>query len=176
MKPDEYYRQLYKLAFIDRYSNRYRVTNENVAMHSFFVAAIVLQLYEEYDFNLRVALVAAISHDIMEADISDVTHDIKQRHKALSKELNKAEFIEVKKYPQLVQDGFEIFENNVTVESLVANLADVIQVYQYYTMEVSLGNLTVSDIGKESQERIRQYRKRLKPYERLNRHFAERTI
>ena len=165
MTLDEYYTKIYTLSFINRYTNVIRVKNEDVAQHSFFVSAIVLKLHEDYDFDLGKALQAAISHDISEADLSDVTHDVKVKFPNLANEISIAENTVLKKYPPAVRVGFLIFIGD-SVEGLVVNLADVIQVQQYLSNEISLGNAKLSSI--ENQTRVRRHalEQELKSYER----------
>ncbi len=165
MTLDEYYTKIYTLSFINRYTNVIRVKNEDVAQHSFFVAAIILKLHEDYDFDLGKALQAAISHDISEADLSDVTHDVKLKFPNLANEISLAESTVLKKYPPAVREGFLIFIGE-SVEGIIVNLADVIQVQQYLSNEIALGNAKMSSI--ENQTRVRRYalEQELKPYER----------
>jgi len=166
MEIDEYYNKIYRLSFINRYTNIIRVRNEDVAQHSFFVAAIVLKLHDKYEFNLGKALQAAVCHDITEADLSDVTHDVKQDNPGLAKEISIAEIKAIKNYPQAVQDGFSEFENPSSIHGKIANLADVIQVQQYINSEISLGNSNVENIRIESLHRKDQLEKELKYCER----------
>ncbi len=166
MRVANYYAKIYRLAFINRYTNVVRIRNEDVAQHSFFVAAIILKLHEEYDFDLGKALQAAISHDITEADLSDVTHDVKQRFPQLAEEISIAESSAIKEYPQAVQDGFSEFENPSSVAGMIANLADIMQVEQYIESEISLGNTNVGGIQDESRSRRYSLTRSLKSYVR----------
>lgn len=166
MKLSDYVNSVYRLRFINRYTNRIRIRDEDVAQHSFFVAAIILKLHDDYKFDLGIALQAAVSHDITEADLSDVTHDVKKKNPELAKEIKKAEHREIMKYPRAVQEGALLFEECDTVESLIANLADVIQVQQYVDSEISIGNSTLSDIDKNTRIRMYVLKKELKEYAR----------
>ena len=74
-----------------RYQNCNRLVNESVAEHSFYVAVFVLKLREYYDFNLEVALKTALIHDIPEARISDIPHNIKLANPEVAAALEKAE-------------------------------------------------------------------------------------
>ena len=166
MNLTEYYDKIYTLSFINRYTNVIRVKNEDVAQHSFFVAALVLKLHEKYDFDLGKALQAAISHDMSEADLSDVTHDVKVNFPDLAHEISIAELEVLKKYPKSVLDGVEIFLSNST-EGLIANLADVVQVQQYLSNEISLGNKKMFQIEAKTRERRNALEQELKQYERI---------
>ncbi len=166
MTLEEYLNRIYRLRFITRYTNRIRVRNEDVAQHSFFVSAIVLRLHDDYEFDLGLALQLTVSHDITEADLSDVTHDVKRNNPDLAKEIKKAEDRELLKYPEAVKVGATLFNGCSTVESLIANFADVLQVQQYVDSEISLGNSTLCDIECETRVRSASLREELKPYER----------
>ena len=162
----EFLNHTHTLAFVKRYGNRHRINDESVAEHSFFVALIVIKLYEEYDFNLESALVAALSHDVPEADISDVTHGIKKRHVQLASVLLKAEIDEIQKYPNKIQEGYATFQLDSMVEGLIAQLADVLQVRQYIQTEYNLGNATMQDIHYTTVKRIGLLRERLHEHRR----------
>lgn len=166
MNMTEYYDKIYTLSFINRYTNVIRVKNEDVAQHSFFVAAIVLKLHDTYEFDLGRSLQAAISHDISEADLSDVTHDVKMRFPALAHEITSAENVVLKDYPKTVQDGIEIFFSD-SAEGLIVNLADIIQVQQYLSNEISLGNKKMFQIEAKTRERRAKLEQELKAYERI---------
>jgi len=162
MNLEEYYSHIHRLSFVTRYSNIPRIRNESVAEHSFFVAAIILKLKDDYKFNLGIALQLAISHDITEADLTDVTHRIKRNHPRLANEIASAERRELLKYPYAVQYGAKVFMGR-SIEALIVNLADVIQVEQYALAEVNLGNSHMDDILKESNMRIHQLQKEIEP-------------
>jgi len=161
----KYSNHIYKLITVHRYSTLPRIKTENVAEHSFFVAAILLSLWDEYEFDLGVALQAAISHDILEADFTDVIHPIKVKYPDIAIALVEAERCEIQKYPLATQHGYFIFCND-SVEGLVANYADVLQILQYVESEEKLGNTAVSDVRLEARQRAATLRDRMKPYAR----------
>jgi 5'-deoxynucleotidase YfbR-like HD superfamily hydrolase len=139
----EYYDKLIRLSYICRYSNIPRIKNESVAEHSFLVAALVIKLYEEYKFNLGVALLAAVSHDITEYIVNDVTHETKKLFPEIAKYMRKAEGIAADSLPEHARLGIKIFNGDIQMyytESLVVQLADIIQCQQYAENEVRLGN------------------------------------
>ncbi len=174
MSLKEYYSRIYKLSFITRYSSRFRIVNEDVAQHSFFVAAIVLKLYDEYSFNLGRALTAAVSHDILESDLGDISYILKSNHPNLNKAICEIEQKELEKYPNSVKLGINIYNNNSSVESKIVHLADVIQVQQYISMEKQLGNTSMKDIQFDILERLNKLREGLQPYERNKRNSKKK--
>lgn len=165
MNTDEFYEHIYRLAFVTRYCNLPRLRNESVAEHSFFVAAIILQLKDEYKFILSSALKAAIAHDIAESDLGDPVHPVRERHPYLDAAYKTAEAVEMSKYPQQVQLGWSTFES-VSVEGKVVQLADVLQVQQYAKSEIALGNTNMRPVLIGSKQRENKLRKELKSYER----------
>jgi len=139
----EYYDKLIRLSYICRYSNIPRIKNESVAEHSFLVAALVIKLYEEYKFNLGAALLAAVAHDITEYVVNDVTHETKRLFPTIAKYMRKAEDVAADTLPEHARLGIKIFNGEVQAcytESMVVQLADIIQCQQYAENEVRLGN------------------------------------
>ena len=168
MTAEEYYKHIYRLAFIVRFQNRIRVHNENVAEHSFFVAAIILQLYDDYEFDLGKALELAVSHDIVEIDVNDITNDVTSKYPNLEAELHLAAREEICKYPHSVYYGFLEYEEQKTIEARIAKLADIIQVRQYVMLEQSLGNSTFPDILAAIRRREWASKQELRKHERDN--------
>lgn len=169
MTLEDFLTSTYRLSYVTRYSNRARIRDESVAEHSFFVALIVIRLHEDYNFDLEKALIAALSHDVAESDLSDVTHDIKTKYVQLSNALQEAEFEEIAKYPTVIKSGFTDFEVRDSPESLIANLADILQVRQYINSEMNMGNSTFADINYTCRKRISVLMEGLKQYEREDR-------
>lgn len=135
----EYIKTIYPLSYIIRYSNIPRIKDESVAEHSFYVAAIVQKLHDDYDFDLGKALNMAIAHDMIEVYINDIPHPIKRRYPDLAKLLKEIERGEAKNFPKSVEVGL----NNLTtdcVESDMVHMADAIQCEQYAMNEIALGN------------------------------------
>lgn len=131
-----------KMRNLVRYQTAPRVSSETVAEHSFFVAAYVLKLYDLFNFDLTKALSLALLHDFSEVYISDVPHPIKEDFPELSKALDEAEFAVNKKYisEEFATDIIVSFNNKLTPEGLIVNLADVLSVVSYSKYEINLGN------------------------------------
>jgi 5'-deoxynucleotidase YfbR-like HD superfamily hydrolase len=137
----QFYEDISVLAHIPRYSNVPRITSESVAEHSFFVAALVVKLHEEYTFNLERALTMAVVHDWGEVGAGDITVATKRRSYALSQAAHQVEedTVATMLSPDKIEIWFE-YEEQSTVESRIVKLADIMQCIQYATMEVRLGN------------------------------------
>jgi len=161
----KYIKMIYPLSYIIRYSNVPRIKDESVAEHSFYVAAIVQKLYEEYCFDLGKALNMAISHDIIEIHTNDIPHLIKNRHPKLVGLLKKIEVEEAEGFPFAVSAGIsDLLEDSV--ETKIVKLADAIQCEQYARNEKQLGNSGYMDkVIKNSVERIEHIRKSLEDYD-----------
>ena len=146
-------KDLYKLKYIIRYSNYARVTNEDVAQHSFYVSCIVIELHQRYkETDLGKMLLMSTVHDWPESIIDDVSHAVKRDYPAVAKALKVAERKVVKNYPLEVQDAFNEFEDQKTLESKIVKLADTIQCIQYLENEHTLGNSSLMQLLLESME------------------------
>jgi len=159
-----WYKQLYRLQFITRYSNVPRVRDENVAQHSFFVASLCLEIMEGLDyskFNKAKVLTMAITHDWAEADIDDIAHDVKRDFPTVKKALKVAERKVMSKYPKNIQDAFQEYDENDTYESAIVQLADTLQCVQYLESEVNLGNRYMEDMLTESRNYLPQLEARI---------------
>ena len=124
-----------------RYQNCNRLVNESVAEHSFYVAVFVLKLREYYDFNLEVALKTALIHDIPEARISDIPHNIKIANPEVAAALEKAEEkVTVDMLSEEANVLLKSFNHGDTVEGKICQLADVLSVVLYANDEIKCGN------------------------------------
>ena len=124
-----------------RYQNCNRLVNESVAEHSFYVAVFVLKLREYYDFNLEVALKTALIHDIPEARISDIPHNIKLANPEVAAALEKAEEkVTVDMLSEEANTLLKSFNHGDTVEGKICQLADVLSVVLYANDEIKCGN------------------------------------
>jgi len=139
MTKKEYYEKIYRLCYIIRYGNIPRIKNESVAEHTFLINAMLLQLNEEYEFDLGKALVFATAHDILEADTSDICHTLKRDNKELYEAIKKAEKSFASRYPPTVKYGIEEYDKGDTVESKVVHLADAMQCLQTANNELKTG-------------------------------------
>ncbi len=165
MNLDVFYANVYKLSFITRYSNQIRITNESVAQHSFFVATIVLALHNDYEFDLSRSIIGAICHDITESDLGDVSYKLRRDSKVLENEIYKVEQKVIKKYPQAIREGIDIINEN-SIEGYIVKLADAIQVFQYTSIEISLGNSNMIKIKEKTNERIKELMVKLEPWKK----------
>ena len=155
---DEFYEDYYVLSYITRYSNVIRIKNESVAEHSFFVALLVLKLADTYNFDIQTALAYAIVHDMMEAEINDITHYTKSKYPEINKAVKDAETQAFNAFPDgWIKSYYEFGKMYPdSNEMLIVKLADVIQCSQYAKHEMKLGNKGyMEDVFCESVKRRR---------------------
>ena len=151
-RPD--FDELYRLAFINRYSNMPRIRNESVAEHSFFVASITIQMRQVLHFDLAKVVTLAIIHDWPEARIDDVSHKVKRDFPSVKQALRQAEAEIIEDYaPELQLHYRNIDSETQSFNHLILHLADAVQCVQYSKAEINLGNKYMDTIYKESVER-----------------------
>ena len=164
----QFSQEIYALKALTRYNNKFKLINESVAEHSFFVAILILKLYEVYNFDLEKALSMGLIHDVPELHLSDITYDVKRNFPKLRDAILDAEkSIIDKRYPEWRHLFNELVVNVESVESMVVVLADVMSCIQYASTEIDLGNSGyMKNVLKESKKRMRELEKKLKKYRR----------
>lgn len=161
---------VYKLNNIIRYANVSRISYENVAIHSYHTACIVMQLYLDYNFNLEKALTMALSHDIPETEIDDISHATKSKFPAVAMALKEAEVCVVNKYPDFMRDAVKEFMDGTSVEAVIVQIADADQCTQYTEYEIrQLGNTSteMATIYHDSIVRAEKLKKSIVNYKRV---------
>ena len=162
----QFSQEIYALKALTRYNNKFKLINESVAEHSFFVAILILKLHEVYNFDLEKALSMGLIHDIPELHLSDITYDVKRNFPKLRDSILDAEKTIInKQYPEWSHLFNELVVNVESVESMVVVLADVMSCIQYASTEIDLGNSGyMKNVLKESKKRMRELEKKLKNY------------
>ena len=158
-----------------RYQNCNRLVNESVAEHSFYVAVFVLKLREYYDFNLEVALKTALIHDIPEARISDIPHNIKLAYPEVAAALVKAEEkVTVDMLSEEANVLLKSFNHGDTVEGKICQLADVLSVVLYANDEIKCGNRIFNYIAIKAIARCKEIVASLEAH--LNKSYTQEQI
>lgn len=162
----KYLTDIYKLAAIKRYSNIFKLHEESVAEHGFFVAAIVLDLAQEYEFNVGEAMIIAVSHDMTEIELNDCPHVIKRKYPSIAKAYEECEADVAALLPPLCAWGAREFDaKERSVEAKIVLLADVIQCIQYSLVEIKMGNEGyMAEVYSNSVKRELMLREELKEY------------
>jgi 5'-deoxynucleotidase YfbR-like HD superfamily hydrolase len=162
-----YLHDIYRLAYIKRYSNVPKIHEESVAEHGFFVAAIVLDLHSKYEFKLGTALIIAISHDMSEMELNDCPHIIKKKYPQIAKAYAICEEEVAQQLPPIVAFGSRAFdEEPKSLEAKIVHLADAMQCIQFAQVEVSMGNKGYMQVVLDNSiARVKQLEEELKPYE-----------
>lgn len=161
--------KVYNLKFIQRYSITPRITNETVAEHSFFVATYVMELYNDYKFDLNKAVQMAIIHDFAESFTGDITLSTKTMCPELVEAVSNAEKeVMFQNFPSFIYELYREYEQRTSVESLIVKLADTMQVKQYAGNEIELGNnsITMRSIFSHAVDDIDLFERKLAVYKR----------
>lgn len=158
-----------------RYQNCNRLVNESVAEHSFYVAIFVLKLREYYEFDLEKALKTALIHDIPEARISDIPHNIKLANPEVAEALEKAETkVTIEMLSEEANDLLSNFNHGTSPEGKICQLADVLSVVLYANDEIKCGNKVFNYIAIKAIARCKEIVKSLEP--QLNRAYTQEQI
>lgn len=151
-----------KMSDLNRYNNRTRLTNENIAEHSFYVAFAVMKLCEIFNVKESTKLKAlqmSILHDIAEVETNDIPYPTKQKSPELKLLLEQLEMEYVlETYPQFYNIFSEFVVMGNTEASLLVKVADAISVLQYAKKEIALGNNTpdMLDIYVDTTRRVNE--------------------
>lgn len=136
----KYYEDIYRLAYIKRYSNIPTIHEESVAEHGFFVAAIVIKLHDTYDFDIGFALLMAVAHDMPEMELNDCPHIIKERYPQIKEAYDVCEKEVVKQFPPSIRQAVHEYDKQRHIEAKIVHLADAMQCAQFSKSELKLGN------------------------------------
>lgn len=165
-----FYKQIYNLACIKRYSVVPRIKDESIAEHSFFVSSIVVKLHEIYEFDLGTALTMATVHDWTESYTDDITTLTKNAYPQIRAAVEEVENIIAKKEfsPEVYALWFRYKEQHC-IESRIVKLADTIQVMQYAANEIALGNKTyMASVHQDATFRMFELEGELREYKKAN--------
>ena len=156
--------KVYKLKNLIRYNTRTKISKENVAEHSFYVALMSLLISDKLDLTIEEKyniLAKSILHDLSEMELNDITHDVKEK-------LNLRPLLEEYEnnyYKVNFPSFYKLMSNNKNnIINRVVNLADAYSVKQYVENEKLLGNFSndIKEINVEIDNRIKELEKRLK--------------
>jgi 5'-deoxynucleotidase YfbR-like HD superfamily hydrolase len=137
----DFYMQMLNLAHIKRYSVIPRIHDESIAEHSFFVASIVMKLYDDYEFNIGHATCMAISHDWTESYTDDITVATKRAYPSIARAVEAVEAkIAKNEFSPVAYELWKEYKDATSVESKIVKYADTLQVIQYAQGEVNMGN------------------------------------
>lgn len=138
---NEYLAQIINMSHINRYSTIPVIRRESIAEHSFFVSAIIIKLWEEYNFNLGIALAMATIHDMTESYTDDITVMTKRKFPKIAKAVEEAEYeIAIEIFGTDMHELWCDYKMLGSREAKFVKLADTIQVLQYADNEIKLGN------------------------------------
>jgi 5'-deoxynucleotidase YfbR-like HD superfamily hydrolase len=135
------------------------------------VAALVVRLHKDYDFDLGKAIAMAIIHDWTESWLDDVTVPTKKKFAKLALAVQEAEAsIALEEFPEPVYKLWLEHKEHFTIESKIVHYADVLQCMQYASHEVKLGNSGyMNNVVYETQLRIATLEEELYEHKRTER-------
>ena len=134
-----------------------------------------MKLREYYDFNLEVALKTALIHDIPEARISDIPHNIKLANPEVAAALEKAEEkVTVDMLSEEANVLLKSFNHGDTVEGKICQLADVLSVVLYANDEIKCGNRIFNYIAIKAIARCKEIVASLEAH--LNKSYTQEQI
>lgn len=149
-----------KMSDLLRYNGRYKIKNENIAEHSFYVAYNVMNICKKYDISELdkcKSLEFAIVHDIPELYTNDINYITKRDNPELSKLLDNIEREFIVRGMPLIKDSFMEFQNDKnSIPHIIVKLADSLSVLQFALREINLGNTSrdMREIEYESSSRV----------------------
>ena len=157
-----------KMSDLMRYNGRYKIKNENIAEHSFYVAYNVLNICHKYNIPDEIKLKAleyAVIHDIPELYTNDICYITKRDNPKLAAILDEVErnFVE-NEMPEIRDAFFELQNSKNSIEHTILKLADGLSVLQFASREIALGNQSEEMLGikNESKQRVEQLENRLR--------------
>lgn len=157
---NEEFEALSTLSNISRYNTRFRIKNESVAAHSYYVIWFVSNICSSLGLShetTRLAMEAAMVHDIPEIYINDITYDCKQMIPELTSIIEPYERETIEKLSPEIAD---VLFNPVTPKEKLINTivryADVVSVKQYALSEMKLGNASFKSIFEGACNRLEE--------------------
>ena len=165
----DFYAQIVNLSFIKRYSVIPRIHEESIAEHSFFVASIVIQLYEQYNFCVGLAVSMAIVHDWTESYTDDITVATKRAYPEIAKVVDKVEEkVAKKEFSSEAYKLWQEYKKGESIEAMIVKYADTLQVIQYAQNEVNLGNNKyMQSVVEDATNRCYELRVKLNEFKRV---------
>lgn len=151
-----------KMSDLMRYNGRYKIKNESIAEHSFYVGYNVLNICHKYNIPDEIKLKAlefAVIHDIPELYTNDICYITKRDNPKLAAILDEVErnFVE-NEMPEIRGAFFELQNSKNSIEHTILKLADGLSVLQFASREIALGNQSEEMLGikNESKQRVEQ--------------------
>lgn len=158
---------MYRLSTIKRYSTVFRIHEESVAEHSFFVQAILVELWDGYVFDLSRAMILALAHDMPEIELNDCPHITKEKYPEIKEAFDICESQVARTLPWVLREAVEEYNKGETIEAKMVHLADVLQCMQYAQVELDMGNRGyMTKVHQKSRMRANALKEELHGYRR----------
>lgn len=148
-----------KMHGIIRYANRNRIKDEDLAQHSYSVAAYCFEIAKDFGISDEIrneAIAMAIIHDVGECFTSDLPHDVKTENPELKQLCDKLEEKYIDKIPSINNLWHKLEDNKDSIPSVMVKLGDTMSVKAYVKRELSLGNRSkeMTEINEDVDNRL----------------------
>jgi 5'-deoxynucleotidase YfbR-like HD superfamily hydrolase len=149
-RPPRFFEQdLRSLSFVERWGTVRRVTRQNVAEHSYFVAVYAGQIAEaiEWPGDRRTLYEYALAHDAPEVASGDIQGPTKRAaidpERMAAFEAAESE----RRFGMSWIGGIIVMDSEINPEvKRIVKSADIMEEVMYLAMEMSLGNASVQDV------------------------------
>lgn len=140
----------YNLKNLVRYNQRFRLKDESVAEHSYYVSLFTMMICDELEVSAKIkndSLTWALIHDLPEIYTSDIPHSAKVNTPGMETFLEAVEHDVVANHFKDYSDLFNrVTSGNYEIVYWIVKLADILSVIQYSTLELRLGNKTMHEV------------------------------
>lgn len=158
--------KFYELKNLIRFGLYFRLKDETVAEHSFYVTLFTRMIcYDlEVSHNILIhSLTYALIHDIPEIEVGDIVHPAKEKNSILDVAVKTSERIAMSKImPQFLNLYKDVNDGMYEQVRLIVQLADVLSVIQYALLEIKMGNKTINFILEDDLKRYSNIQDRIK--------------
>lgn len=149
---------LYNLKGLKRYNTHFKIHDESVAEHSYYVSLFSMIIADTFDVNDKTKLLVvkkAMLHDLPEIVTSDIPHPTKERFPRIKEILEDAEDEILEEYLNNPKEFFvKTNKSFEVIADIIVKLADKISVIQFCLVEQKLGNTTVDHIIVDAKESV----------------------
>lgn len=125
----DFVKMLYEGGCVKRFHTVRTIGEQNVAEHSFYVAALAAHLYPEASANL---LRACLYHDLAEQNTGDVPAHVKWANPSMKKAVAEEELA----FERFWEINFELTEKEISV----IKWCDILEALLYSEKQLELGN------------------------------------
>lgn len=149
----------YNLKNLVRYNQRFRLKDESVAEHSYYVSLFTMMICDKLQVSSSIkndSLTWALIHDLPEIYTSDIPHPTKVGNPGMEDFLVRVEHKVMEEHFSPYHELYKkITTGNYELVDCIVKLADIVSVIQYTTLEIRLGNKTMIEVLDNALDRYR---------------------